>query len=125
DRTLTPGATRSGFRRLLPSATTGPRLLNGAITSLASVAPTVTAESYGAGGSAIDEQPPRPSLPAATDMKMPAARILSTAVCRLPVEQPSSGGHEYELPTTFGRLLGSGFAPLSSVGARKYWRHSM
>ena len=72
-----------------------------------------------------DEHPPRPALPAATDMKTPAARMLSIAVCRLPAEQPSSGGHEYELPTTFGRLLGSGLAPFSSVGARKNWRHSM
>ena len=44
ERTFTPGATRSGFRRLLPSIVTGPRL-NGAMRSFASVAPTVTAES--------------------------------------------------------------------------------
>src|SRR5262245_66151417 len=58
-------------------------------------------------------------------MKIPAARTLSTAAWRLSGEHPSSGGHEYELPITFGRLDGSGLAPFRSVGARKNCRHSM
>src|SRR5436309_8654764 len=73
----------------------------------------------------IVEHPSRPSLPAETAMKVPAARTLSTAVCRLPTEHPSSGGQRYELPIAFGRFDGSGFAPFRSVGARKNWRHSM
>ena len=51
----------------------------------------------------IVEHPSRPSLPAETAMKVPAARTLSTAVCRLPTEHPSSGGQRYELPIAFGQ----------------------
>src|SRR5215470_20168038 len=58
-------------------------------------------------------------------MNMPAARTLSTAVCKLPAVHCSSGGHAYELPITFGRLDGSGLLPFRSVGARKNCRHSM
>jgi len=124
ERTLTPGATRSGFIRPLPSTVTGPRLLNPAITSRPSVAPTETEESYGAGGSATVEHD-GPSLPAETDMKMPAARIASTAGWRTSSEQSSFGGQTYELPTMFGRRSGFGLCPWRSVGARKNWRHSM
>ena len=40
ERTFTPGAEMSGFRRLLPSTVTGPRLEKPAMLSLLSVAPT-------------------------------------------------------------------------------------
>jgi|APFre7841882793_1041355.scaffolds.fasta_scaffold141397_2 hypothetical protein len=40
ERMPTPGAEMFGFKRLLPSTVTGPRLLKDAILSLESVAPT-------------------------------------------------------------------------------------
>ena len=41
ERTLCPGATTSGLRRLLESTVTGPRPLKVAIVSVESVAPTL------------------------------------------------------------------------------------
>ena len=63
-------------------------------------------------------------MPAATAMKIPAARIASTAGPSAAAAQPSSGGQTYEFETTSGRRAGSGFAPAASVGARKNCRHS-
>jgi hypothetical protein len=44
ERTLTPGATMSGFMRLEPSAVTGPRLLKPASVLLISTAPVENAD---------------------------------------------------------------------------------
>jgi hypothetical protein len=44
ERTLTPGATTSGFTRFEPSAVTGPLLLKPARVLLLSTAPVVKAE---------------------------------------------------------------------------------
>ncbi len=65
----------SGLVRLLPSAVTGPRLLNEAAVSVPVVsAPTLNDSGKNDGASETVEQD-EPELPAATTVTMPAARL--------------------------------------------------
>ena len=127
ERTLTPGAATSGFIRLLPSTSTGPRLLNPATLSSSRVAAIEKLLSKMAAGVFTDPQP-EPLLPADTTTTMPASLRLSTTMsmmAKLDGSQPSTGGHPQELAMTWGAFAGSGFSLLRSVGARNHSKHSM
>src|SRR5262245_7068560 len=116
---LIPGADRSGFNRLLPSTSTGPRLLKFAIWSVGLVAPTTRDAWYTAGGSDTVLQL-LPVFPALATTTIPAARVFSTTVLSVSTEQPSDGGQPQELLITCGAMSGSGFWPKRSVGATNH-----
>ena len=60
DRTLTPGAVRSGLGRRLPSTSTGPRLLKPASAPVLPCAPTLVTASCRAMGELTVPQPGPP-----------------------------------------------------------------
>ncbi len=68
---------------------------------------------------------PGPLFPADTSTKIPAASVFCTIDCNVPAAQPSSAGQPQLLLMMCGRLVGSAFRPLRSVGAMKNWKHSV
>src|SRR5712692_6941215 len=103
----------SGLTRLLPSAVTGPRLLNMARSPHLSIAPTLNPSPYRAGGESTLPQR-GPSLPDETTTNTPAARSALTAGARTLASQPSTGGHPQESFITWARRAGSPAANASA-----------